>query len=271
MGKVAIITGANQGLGFGLVEQLNAIYKAGDFIYLAVRRVAKGQEAIDSIIDKKAHFEAVFMDVSKEESVQAVMEYMAAKHGTVDLVISNAAQRMDKETPYRLQVAEFIQTNNMGAYHVLKHFQPLLTKKGRLIVIASGFGTLTHLTPKLHPLFATTERSMIDINRVMHDYVEEVKAGTDALKGWPKWINIPSKIGQVALVRIAAQKKKDAQAILAVCPGLVNTAASRPFFENMKHAQSPFQAAKSIIDLIDRSPDEINGKLMKFGEEISWQ
>jgi hypothetical protein len=72
--------------------------------------------------------------------------------------------------------------------------------------------------------------------------------GRDAAEGWPDWINIPSKIGQVAAVRVLARERRDANLadgtlVAAVCPGLVDTEASRPWFEGMSGAQSPEQAA----------------------------
>ena len=77
----------------------------------------------------------------------------------------------------------------------------------------------------------------------MDRYVEAMESGLSAEDGWPDWINIPSKIGQVATARIAARDLKrtrpdDDIRINAVCPGLIDTAASRPWFDDMSAAQT---------------------------------
>ncbi|PXY01987.1 short-chain dehydrogenase [Marinifilum breve] len=275
MNKVALITGANQGLGFGLVQKLNELYGENDTIYLGVRRPEAGEEAIKSIEKVNAQLEVIRLDVSKEESIEEVKNAIVQKHGGIDLVISNAAARMSKELANKEQVEGFIQTNNMGAYYMLKHFQANLKANGTFMVVASAFGSLLHLNGNLHSLFNTDNMSLEDINKVIEDYVADVKAEKDSEKGWPEWINVPSKIAQVGLTRVAARDEavnhpEKNTKIYSVCPGLVDTDASRPFFDNMHEAQSPYDAAGHIIDLIDNNTDEYSGKLIQFGKELPW-
>jgi hypothetical protein len=125
-----------------------------------------------------------------------------------------------------------------------------------------------HLNSNLHNLFDIGTNSLEDINATMQNYVGDVKAEREDEKGWPEWINIPSKIGQVAMVKIAA--KESNKSIFSVCPGLVDTDASRPFFDNMHEAQSPYEAAGHIIELIDKPTAELSGKLIQFGKELPW-
>ncbi|TKG93978.1 SDR family NAD(P)-dependent oxidoreductase [Puteibacter caeruleilacunae] len=275
MNKVALITGANQGLGFGLVQKVSEIYGEGDFIYLGVRRTEAGEEALKNIKNTKANLEVIYIDVSKEETIEEVKSTIVKKHGGIDLILSNAAARISPTVPNSDQVENFVQTNNMGTYYMLKHFQPTLKINGKIIVIASAFGSLLHLDANLHHLFNIDAMSCDEINKVMQEYVDDVKSETDESKGWPQWINIPSKIGQVALTKIAAKKETGAPierniSVFAVCPGLVDTDASRPFFKNMHEAQSPYEAAQHIIALIDKSAEEVTGKLIQFGKELPW-
>jgi len=67
---------------------------------------------------------------------------------------------------------------------------------------------------------------------VLDEYAALVESGQAAEEGWPPSINIASKIGQVAAVRILARMQADearARGILinAACPGLIDTDASR--------------------------------------------
>ncbi len=100
--------------------------------------------------------------------------------------------------------------------------------------------------------------------------------GDAAAEGWPDWINIPSKVGQVAAARIGARLIEESRPgagirINAVCPGLVDTEASRPWFSDMSAAQSPEQAAKAIIWPARSAPDAAlpNGELVQFRKLLS--
>ncbi|CAM1343430.1 SDR family NAD(P)-dependent oxidoreductase [Tenacibaculum amylolyticum] len=275
MGKVAFITGANQGLGFGLLQRLNELYTKEDIIYVGVRRTEEREKAIQSIINKGPKLEVLYVDVAKEDTIKSVKNTIVEKHGGIDLVISNAAARISPDIDNKDQVAQFVRTNNFGAYCMLKHFQPYLKENGVFIVVASSFGSLIHLKGHLHSLFNVETKSLEEINTIMSNYITSVKKGTATTEGWPEWINIPSKIGQVALAKIAAREEERQNAnkhtsIFAVCPGLVDTDASRPFFNNMHEAQTPYEAAKHISNILQTDTTQFSGKLIQFGRELPW-
>jgi len=58
-----------------------------------------------------------------------------------------------------------------------------------------------------------------------------------------------------------------------VCPGLIDTEASRPWFDDMSDAQSPAQAAVAPLDLaLDSDVDpRFDGELVQFGKVIPWR
>ena len=272
MGKTALITGANQGLGLGLIERLAENYTSEDTIYMGVRRITAGKEAIRNLSQIRCTVKPIYIDVTKEETIKEAAGIIEKRHGGIDLVISNAAARISKEVPNKDQVAQFITTNNMGTYLMLKVFKPLIKKKGTFIVVASAFGSLLHLPVTMRRCFNVENMTMEDVNTVMTDYMNEVKNEKDIEKGWPQWINIPSKIGQVALVKIAARQLNGAGfQLFSVCPGLVDTDASRPFFDNMNEALSPYDAAGPVIDLTTAFNPERNGELIQYGSHLAWQ
>ena len=89
-------------------------------------------------------------------------------------------------------------------------------------------------------------------------------------------MNIPSKIAQVAAVRTLARARRardlDAGTLIAaVCPGMIDTPTSRPWFD-MSGAQTPLQAAEPLLELaLDPSPDPaFYGELVRFGEVLPW-
>jgi carbonyl reductase 1 len=72
----------------------------------------------------------------------------------------------------------------------------VLRPGGRLIVVASSLGTLGHLDPRLQPLFdgATLEQ----VEAAVASWRTAIHHGTAEDQGWPRWINVPSKVAQVA-------------------------------------------------------------------------
>ena len=112
----------------------------------------------------------------------------------------------------------------------------------------------------------------------MDEYVRLMESGEAAEKGWPEWINIPSKIGQVASAKIIARILEQEAAekgilINAVCPGLVDTAASRPWFDDMSSAQSPKEAAGDVVWLatLPAGTDQPYGELIQKRQVVLWQ
>ena len=102
--------------------------------------------------------------------------------------------------------------------------------------------------------------------------------GTAAAGGLAGWINIPSKVGQVAAVRVFARERRAADAprrdaVAAVCPGLIDTEASRPWFDDMSAAQTPAEAAAAPLRLaLARASDpRFYGELVQFGSVIPWR
>ena len=200
---------------------------------------------------------------------------LADRHGGVDIVISNAIAALTPDRPQSEQADEFIDVANGGTHAVLRSFGPVLRPGGRLIVVASSLGTLGHLDPRLHPLFdgATLEQ----VEAAVESWRTALHDGTAEEQGWPRWINVPSKVAQVAAVRAVAAQRRAADLaegtlIAAVCPGLVDTRASRPWFDDYSHAQTPEQAARAVLDLVlaDRLDPATYGELVRFGQVLPW-
>lgn len=97
-------------------------------------------------------------------------------------------------------------------------------------------------------------------------------------EGFGTWLNIPSKVAQVAAVRAVAATRRAAdlaegRLLVALCPGLIDTAASRPWFADMSSAQTPAQAAAWPVELaVGGSFDpSFYGELVQFGRVVPWQ
>jgi NAD(P)-dependent dehydrogenase (short-subunit alcohol dehydrogenase family) len=268
---VAVVTGANQGLGFALVSGLAARLDPDDVVFLTGRdpqRVADVTAAVSR--DARSRVEGRVLDVSDASAVAAFAEEL----GAVDIVLSNACAALTPERSQASQADLFIDVANGGASAVLRSFGPVLRPGGRLIVVASSLGTLGHLDPKLWPLF--DDVSLDDVDQAVAAWRRSIHDGTLAEHGWPEWINIPSKVAQVAAVRAYATSRRardlaSGTLVASVCPGLVDTALSRPWFSDFSQAQSPAVAAEPILDLVFASVEPgMYGELVRFGAVLPW-
>jgi len=277
MNKVAVVTGSNQGLGFALVEALCKNLGPNASVYLTARNSDRGMEAIRELRDRGISPVFHLLDVTDDASVAALAETIRTRHGGVDIVISNAAARIFPNLSQAEQVALFVNTNNHGTFRVIRELGPILKDHARFIVVASAFGTLRNLSPHLHPEFDVTTRSLEDIERLMGEYVHLVETGQATAHGWPEWINVPSKVAQVASTKIMARLMRDEASrrgilINAVCPGMVDTDASRPWFDDMSSAQRPAQAAVDVVWLATLPPgtEAPYGELVQHREVLPW-
>jgi carbonyl reductase 1 len=278
MSKIAIVTGANQGLGFALAEGLAHQLAPEDVVYLTGRSRDRVGVAAARIGRPRAHVRGEVLDVGDGAAVTAFADAIAARHGGVDIVFSNAAARLRPGTPWPELVGPFVDTNNLGATRMLRAFDPILRAGGRLLVVASDFGSLRRLPAHLHERFDTDAMSLDDVDTTTLAWCDAVVEGRATQEGWPEWINIPSKVGQVAAVRVFAHERRAADAqdgtlVAAICPGLVDTEASRPWFDDMSGAQTPAEAAVAPLRLaLDPTADpRFYGELVQAGRVVPWR
>ncbi|HYJ67881.1 MAG TPA: SDR family NAD(P)-dependent oxidoreductase [Nocardioidaceae bacterium] len=275
--RIAVVTGANQGLGFALVEGLAQRLTPDDVVYLTGRDADRVRKAASQIAAPVAEVYPHVLDIRDAAAVDAFADQMIDSYGAVDIVFSNAAARLTPNTSWAELVTPFVDTNNLGTTRVLRSFSRILRPGGRLLVVASDFGTLRSLPDELHGRFDTDSMSLDDVDSTMTAWRDAVLNGTANDEGWPDWINVPSKVGQVAAVRVVARERRQTDLangtlIAAVCPGLVDTAASRPWFDNMDDAQTPADASIELLRLaLEPVRDAIYGELVQFGRIVPWK
>lgn len=275
--KIALVTGANQGLGLALVRGLRRTLGEESVVYLAARDTDRGEAACALLQREGLTPDFIQLDVTDAASVATAADKIRARHGGIDIVIQNAAARITKDMPQAGQVEGFIDTNNHGTLRIVEAFVPLLRDNARLVVVASSFGSLRNLDTRLHSKFDAPGLTLHDIERAMDEFAAATRAGTAQQEGWPDWINVPSKIGQVASVRVLARDREAEfrrRGILvnAACPGLIDTEASRPWFADMSKAATPDDAAKDLIWLatLPAGTQEPYGVLVRHRQPHPW-
>ncbi len=276
MGRVALVTGATQGLGLALVESLAARLDGEDVVYLTGRDSARLAAAHASLMPGRARVQPELLDVSREEAVAQTARTLIERHGSLDIVISNAYSRVLPEDRPEHVIDGYVETNNLGTTRVLRAFAPFIGDGATLLVVASTLGTLHYLAPVLHARFDELQ-TLEDADAAVRRWRAAVQDGGALAEGWPAFVNIPSKIGQVGAVRALARQRRQSDVkrgilLASVCPGMIDTGASRPWFD-MSHAQTPAQAAGPLVDLVLRSSLDASlyGELIRFGEVLPWK
>jgi carbonyl reductase 1 len=276
--KIAVVTGSNTGLGYSLVKGLCTQFGKDAIVYLTARDEDKGREAVKRLNKLGLNPEFHLLDVTSDASVAAFSKHIDDVYGGVDILFHNAAARISPDRPPQEQVENFINTNNFGTTRIIKAFQGLLNDNSRCIIVASGFGSLNNLNKTLHHKFDVQNMDLDDVDAVMSEYAGLAKKGIEVESGWPEWMNVPSKIGQVASMKIFARKmeeqgaKKRNISIAAVCPGLMDTEASRPWFKDMSQAKQPDDAAVDLLWLASQKDwnEERYGNLIQYRKIIPW-
>jgi len=137
-GKVAIITGAGQGIGLGYAERFLA---EGAKVVVAELSEARGAAAM-AALEGKGEFEYVRTDIADPDSAQACVDATVGRFGTVDILVNNAALNyyLPTETYPTSRWFRCFAVNVHGPFmlskEVLKDMIP--KRSGAIINISSG-------------------------------------------------------------------------------------------------------------------------------------
>jgi NAD(P)-dependent dehydrogenase (short-subunit alcohol dehydrogenase family) len=277
--RIALVTGATQGLGFALVQGLAQRLGPADLVLLTSRdpdRVAQAAAQTATRAGRTATVQGRALDVTDANAVARFAREIEAQYGGLDLAFSNATARMSPDVEPAEQVDLQLDTSNVATSRLLRTLLPQLRSGGTFLVVSSALGTLAQLPERVRPRFAEAT-TLDEVDAVVEEYRGEVQAGTAEKNGWPRWLNIASKVGQVAAVRAVARDRRERDLsqgtlLASVCPGLIDTGASRPWFPDMSTAQTPEQAAVAVLDLaLSRPVDPATyGELVQFGKVLPW-
>ena len=164
-GRVAIVTGANRGIGLELVRQLTA---DGFSAILGSRDLARGEAAAATLRSDGLDVEARQLDVADEASVSD----FAAGLDRLDVLVNNAAIHYDtweSGVDADLGVArEAFETNVLGAWRMIQACLPALRRSSsaRVVNVSSGAGQLTDMGGGA-PAYRVTKTALNALTRVL--------------------------------------------------------------------------------------------------------
>lgn len=155
--KVALVTGANKGIGFETAKQLA---KLGHFVFLGSRDEQNGQKAVVEL--KKIGFtnvEAVQLDVTKLSTIQSTAKFIESKFGWLDVLVNNAGilgempQQASNSSIQNLK--NIFETNFFGAVQTTQSLLDLLKQSAspRIVNVSSDLGSLTQNNNPEYPFY----------------------------------------------------------------------------------------------------------------------
>jgi NAD(P)-dependent dehydrogenase (short-subunit alcohol dehydrogenase family) len=238
--RIALVTGANKGIGFEVVRQLA---REGFRVFLGARDQKAGEAAAEKLraegartTKDKRDDDIAFLkiDISKPESIKRAAEEFSKQSDHLDVLINNAGILLDDDKDILATTPEIfeatLRTNTLGALLVSQSFVPFLKKSDapRIVNVSSSGGQLT-----------------------------------DGADGWAPAYCISKTALNGVTVQLAAALPKFA--INSVCPGWVRTDMG-----GSNATRSVAEGASGIVWLAVEAPQNQTAKFFKDRKVIPW-
>lgn len=251
---IALVTGANQGIGLETCRQLKA---AGFDVILTSRNERAGRAAAK---DLGVAYHA--LDVTSAASIAALAADLAREGGRLDLLVNNAGMSMegfDSEV-----VRETLAVNFFGALKVTEALLPLIADSGAIVMVSSGMGELHAYSPAIRARFADPSLTRDELVALVEEFAAAVAAGDHSAKGWPTSAYRVSKAAMVALAKVFARELAPRHIRAnAVCPGWVRT--------RMGGGSAPRKLEEGAKSVVATARDaKANGGFFRDGKAINW-
>ena len=194
--RTILVTGANRGIGFSIVQALATSYPSNRYL-LGTRDEDKGREAVSQLRDLgvKAEMDVIPLEVSSESSIKSAAQSIRTKYKTLDILINNAGVGR-REAPDHSNLQEVysdtLQTNVIGVALMMSTFLPLLKESPdpRVINVSSLRGSLNLSTTGQLPPTASVSycvsKSALNMLTMEHAKTEQDVAFHVACPGFCK-------------------------------------------------------------------------------------
>jgi NAD(P)-dependent dehydrogenase (short-subunit alcohol dehydrogenase family) len=242
--KIALVTGANRGIGFETARQLA---NEGIKVLLGARSEEKGKEAESKLKNEGLDVEYINLDVDNPKTHESAAKYIDATYGKLDILVNNAGiflNEFDNGAPVpasKTPIDTFrktFDTNFFNTVELTQRFLPLVKKSdaGRIVFLSSGLGSLG-----LHS----------DPNSPIYNFkVPAYNISKTALNGYA--------------VHLAHELKDTPIKVNAAHPGSVVTDM------NANGEIQVEEGAKTSVELATLPADGYSGRFIHLGQELPW-
>lgn len=189
--KVAVVTGANRGLGVEIARQLAAL---GMTVVLTARDEAKAQSVAAQLKAEKLDVYAAKLDVTNEGDIEQLAKFVKEKFGRLDVLVNNAGVGEKNKQPGVAEFRSVLEANVVGPYAVTEALLPLLqaSPAGRIVNQSSVLGSLSSISKGQGGDFTTpgytTSKAALNMLTVVYAYrLKGTKVKVNAAHpGWVK-------------------------------------------------------------------------------------
>lgn len=194
--KVAIVTGANRGIGFETCKQLA---KKGFQTILTSRDEQKGLAACQQLQDEGLSVQFYPLDVSDPASINNIQEFIKKEYRQCDVLVNNAGIFPDSvnasasgwpsvfDVPIEM-MRTAMEVNVYGPMLLCQAFIPLMKKNhyGRIVNLSSGMGQLTYMGGRC-PAYRISKTSINALTRIVSEETLEHNILVNSMcPGWVK-------------------------------------------------------------------------------------
>jgi carbonyl reductase 1 len=258
---VAIVTGANRGLG---LESAHALARRGYRVWLTGRDPDSTHEAAASLQAENLDVQPAVLDITEQATIRAFAQRMEAEPQIAALV-NNAAislRGFDAEL-----AATTLNNNYRGAARVTDALGDRLAPDANIVMVSSGMGELSNFSASLQKRLLAETLTRSQIEEIAQEFVAAVAGGTHTSAGFPSNAYSVSKALLNALTRVLAREiVGSSRRVNAVCTGWVKT--------RMGGSSAPRSLAEGATGIIwaatltgKASP---NGGFFRDGKAIPW-
>jgi NAD(P)-dependent dehydrogenase (short-subunit alcohol dehydrogenase family) len=186
--KVAVVTGANRGIGLEISRQLA---EKGVHVVMTARSRKKGEAACEALRKGGSSVEFMPLDVTDSGSVAALAAALDKKFGGIDILVNNAGILPDPKgalvmTEHVDTFRAALETNALGPLMLAQALAPLMKKRGggRIVNLSSGLGQLEDMSTGT-PAYRMSKTALNALTRMLAAELEEHHIKVNSMcPGW---------------------------------------------------------------------------------------